>query len=63
MNQLQSLLRTAKSGLKGKSIASTLVVVAAPVLSIGQGKGEKRKAPSKQNKKGKSQRKLLALLP
>ncbi|XP_023758608.1 uncharacterized protein LOC111907046 [Lactuca sativa] len=48
LSQLQILLRTAESGMKGKGIAST-PTAAAPVMEIGQGKGKKRKAPSKQN--------------
>ena len=42
--KLKGLLRTAESSLKGKSIAPTPTIVA-PVLAIGQGKAEKRKAP------------------
>ena len=53
LSKLQDLLRTAKSSLKGKSIASTLTT-AAHVLAIGQGKGKKMKAPLKSHK-GKSQ--------
>ena len=44
LRKLQGLLRTTESSLKGKSIASTPTIVA-PVLAIGQGKAEKRKAP------------------
>ena len=43
------LLRTIETGLKGKAVASTPTIVA-PVLSIGQGKGKKRKDPSKIHK-------------
>ncbi|XP_023765118.1 uncharacterized protein LOC111913634 [Lactuca sativa] len=51
--KLQGLLRTAESGLKGKSVESTPTPVVAPVLDIGHGKGKNRKAPYK-NWKGKS---------
>lgn len=54
LSQLQSLMRTAKSGMKGKSFASTPAATA-PLLAIGKGKGKKRKAPPKQNWKGKYQ--------
>ena len=52
LSQLQSLLRTAKSRLKGKYIEST-PTTATPILAIKQGKWKKRKAPPKQNWKGK----------
>ena len=51
LSKLQGLLRTTESGLKGKSVVTTPNT--APVLTIGQGKGKKRKTPSK-SRKGKS---------
>ena len=54
LSKLQGLLRTAESGLKGKSaVTSTPTTTTALVLAIGQGKGKKRKTPSK-GTKGKS---------
>nr|KAJ0188679.1 hypothetical protein LSAT_V11C900495440 [Lactuca sativa] len=50
LSKLQGLLRTAERNLKDKSIASTPTV--ASVLAIMQGKGKKRKAPSKSHHKG-----------
>ena len=52
LSKLQGLLRTAKCGLKGKVVKST-PTAAAPILTIGHGKGKNRKAPSKIHK-GKS---------
>ncbi|XP_023737248.1 uncharacterized protein LOC111885198 [Lactuca sativa] len=52
LSKLQGLLRTAKSNLKDKSVASA-PTMAAFVLAIGQGKGKKMKAPSKSYQKGK----------
>ena len=54
LSKLQGPLRTAESNLKDKSVASTPTTIA-PVLDIEQGKGKKRKAPSKSHHKGKSQ--------
>ena len=53
-SKIQGLLRTAETGLKGKSIESTPPTATALVMAIGQGKGKKRRAPSKQSWKGKS---------
>ncbi|CAH1418453.1 unnamed protein product [Lactuca virosa] len=53
LNKLQGLLKTAKSGLKGKSVVTTPTPTTTPVLAIGKGKGKKRKTPSKGHK-GKS---------
>ncbi|XP_023764585.1 uncharacterized protein LOC111913088 [Lactuca sativa] len=50
LSKLQGLLRTTETGFKGKAVTSTPTVVA-PVLAIGQGKGKKRKAPSKIHKR------------
>ena len=55
LSKLQGLLRTAESNLKDKSVAPTPAPTAAPVLAIGQGRGKKRKAPSKSHHKGKFQ--------
>lgn len=44
LSQLQSMLRTAESGGKGKSIACN-AAEATPVLAIGHGKGRRRKLP------------------
>ncbi|CAH1435647.1 unnamed protein product [Lactuca virosa] len=53
LSELQGLLKTAESGLKGKSVVTTPTPTATPVLAIGQGKGKKRKTRSK-GTKGKS---------
>ena len=53
LSKLQGLLKTAESGLKGKSVVTTPTPTATPVLAIGQGNGKKRKSPSK-GTKGKS---------
>ncbi|CAH1421238.1 unnamed protein product [Lactuca virosa] len=50
LSKLQGLLKTAESGLKGKSVVTTPTPTATPVLAIGQGKGKKRKTPSKGTK-------------
>ena len=47
LSKLQGRLRSAKSNLKDKSVAPTPITTTAPILAIGQGKGKKRKAPSK----------------
>ena len=52
LSKLQGLLRTAETSIKGKNVVSTPTETA-PVVAIGQGKGKKRKAPSK-IRKGKS---------
>jgi hypothetical protein len=52
LSQLHNLLRTAETGMKGKSDAPAPANTT--VLAIGQGKGKKRKGPPKQNWKGKS---------
>ena len=49
LRKLQGLLRTAENGLKGKAVASSTPLTA-PVLAIEQGKGKKRKSPSKGTK-------------
>jgi len=49
LSKLQGLLRTAENGLKGKAVATSTPLIA-PVLTIGQGKGKKRKRPSKGTK-------------
>ena len=54
LSKLQGLLRVAESNLKDKSVAPTPNPPAAPDLAIGQGRGKKRKAPSKIHRKGKS---------
>ena len=53
LRKLQGLLKTTESGLKGKSVVTTLTPNTAPVLSIGKSRGKKRKTPSK-GTKGKS---------
>ena len=53
LNKLQGLLKTAKTGLKGKSVVTTPTPNTVPVLAIGQSRGKKRKTPSKCTK-GKS---------
>ena len=55
LSKLQGLLRVAESNLKDKSVAPTPNPPTAPVLAIGQGRGKKRKASSKNHRKGKSQ--------
>ncbi|XP_052622703.1 uncharacterized protein LOC128127991 [Lactuca sativa] len=52
LSKYQGLLKTVESGLKGKNVVST-PTTNSPVLAIGQGKGKKRKSPSK-SCKGKS---------
>ena len=54
-SKLHGLLRTDESNIKDKYVASTHTPAATPVLAIGQGKGKKRKAPSKSHHKRKSQ--------
>ena len=51
-SKLQGLLKTAESGLKGKSVVTTPTPTptATDVLAIGHGKGKKRKNPSKGTK-------------
>ncbi|CAH1412986.1 unnamed protein product [Lactuca virosa] len=53
LSKLQGLLKTAESGLKGKSVVTPTTPTTTPVLAIGQGKGKKRKTHSK-GTKGKS---------
>ena len=50
--KLQGLMKTAESGLKGKSVVTTPTPTptTANVLAIGHGKGKKRKNPSKGTK-------------
>nr|KAJ0205032.1 hypothetical protein LSAT_V11C500233370 [Lactuca sativa] len=55
LSKLQGLLRTAESNLKDKSVAPTPNPSTAHVLAIRQGRGKKRKAPSKSHHKGNSQ--------
>ena len=52
LSKLQGLLKTAESGLKGKSVVTTPATTPnlAPVLAIGKGRGKKRKNPSKGTK-------------
>ena len=52
LSKLQGLLKTAESGLKGKSVVTTPATTpnSAPVLAIGKGRGKKRKNPSKGTK-------------
>ena len=47
--------------MKGKKVASTRA--SSPILGIGQGKGNKRKGPPKENWKGKSQAGLSSNAP
>lgn len=51
LNKLQGLLKTAKIGLKGKSVVTTPTPTAAPVLAIGQSRRKKRNTPSKGTKR------------
>ena len=55
LSKLQGLLKTAETGLKGKSVvtSTTHTPTSTPILAIGKGKGKKRKSPSK-GTKGKS---------
>ncbi|KAL7611006.1 hypothetical protein Lser_V15G13097 [Lactuca serriola] len=53
LSKLQGLLKTAESGLKGKSVVTTPTPNSALVLAIRKGKGKKRKTPSN-GTKGKS---------
>nr|KAJ0187046.1 hypothetical protein LSAT_V11C900490450 [Lactuca sativa] len=50
LSRLQGLLKTAESGLKGKSVVTPSPINSAPVLAIRKGKGKKRKSPSKGTK-------------
>nr|KAJ0212110.1 hypothetical protein LSAT_V11C400165970 [Lactuca sativa] len=50
LSKLQGLLKTTESGLKGKLVVTTPTSTAGLVLAIGQGKGKKRKSPSKGTK-------------
>ena len=50
--QINNLLQTTKSGLKGKNLAPPSNAL---ILSIGQGKWKKRKAAPKGNWKNKAQ--------
>ena len=54
LSKLQGLLRVAESNFKDKSVAPTPNPPAAPVLAIGQGRGKKRKASSKNYRKVKA---------
>ena len=53
LSKLQGLLKTAESGLKGKSVVTTPTPNTAPAMAIRQSRGKKRKTPSK-GTKGKS---------
>ena len=50
LSKLQGLLKTAESGLKGKSVAITPTPNSTPVLAIGKSQGKKRKSSSKGTK-------------